>query len=330
MKNDNQYLHENYGRKRGNSFYCNRCKMREADFTCESCDSLRYFCANCDGYVHSTASKRNHVRLIMEKTYVEKAEDGVEIDCIKSFSTDNKAINPEKSYIQDNNIIDNPRSNMMSLDYVNMKTINNNSRVLSPNRSSNNYYENGQLSDNLTALRNQLENVQSVLNEKIATLQTQLEENNKKYNLNIKTLNDKHSVEIRKISNEKDGEIRNLRSKCDELEKFNSDLKFKLEEVNLKLDQTEMEFDDYSNRVEMSEKKRDFDFQELKNFNENKFKILNENFSQEKTKLVNYYEKNIEKLNLGYKESKEKYLILITQRENDIKEIIHKMRIEER
>lgn len=330
MKNDTRYLNENYGSEKGAGFYCTRCKLREADFTCESCDSFRYFCANCDGYVHSSASKRNHLRLIIDKYNEERAEDGVETDYIKSFSTDNKPSNADSSYIQNNNMSNNPRSNLMSQDYVNMKTINSNSRALSPKRTSQIFCENGQLSDNITALKNQLDSVQSVLNEKISTLHSQLEENTKKYNLNFKALNDKHTLEIRKISNEKDGEIRNLKGKCEELENFNSDLKIKIEELNSKLNQTEMEFDDYSNRVQMFEKQRDYDFEELKNFNENKFKILSENFSQEKTKLVNYYEKNIDKLNLGFKESKEKYLNLIKLRENDIKDIIQKMRTEER
>lgn len=40
--------------------------MKKADFQCLQCESFVYFCAACDGYVHSLPSKRNHHRTLLE------------------------------------------------------------------------------------------------------------------------------------------------------------------------------------------------------------------------------------------------------------------------
>ena len=115
-----------------------------------------------------------------------------------------------------------------------------------------------------------------------------------------------------------------------ELEKLNSELNYKLEQSNLKINQLDNEFNEYLNRNELDHKKRDYDFEDLKSYNENRIKLITENFNQEKTKLINYYERNLDRLNNGYKESKEKYLSLLSQREDDIKELIMKMKMEEK
>jgi hypothetical protein len=320
---DNEVKYGNYEKHQINqNIFCNRCRLREGDFTCHSCDPFQYFCANCDGYVHSSASKRLHVRKILEK--IREKVGSVDFDNLKSFSTNHRTIgnNLDNSYTN---------NNILSVgDYVNMKTMQGNSFMQSPGRSSKPDFEKEQLQDKISALENQLENVQSILNEKISNLEIHLEENNKKYNLNLKILNDEHSLEIRKILNEKDGEIRSLKKKNMELDKLNCELNFKLEQSNLKLNQVEIELKEFLNRNELNVKKREYDFEELKNYNDNRIKLISENFAQEKTKLINYYERNIDKLNNGYKESKEKYLSLLSQRENDIKEIIMKMKNEEK
>jgi hypothetical protein len=321
MENEVQYL--NYEKKENSpNLFCNRCRMREADFACDSCDPFRYFCANCDGHVHSSSSKRLHVRKILEK--VKEKLGSVDFDNLKSFSTNHRTIgnNLDNSY---------HTNNLLSVvDYVNMKTIHGNSFMQSPIKNSTQDFETQKLQDKISALDNQLENVQIILNEKISNLQFQLEENNKKYNLNLKILNDEHTLEMRKILSEKDGEIRNLKNKNMELEKLNSELNFRLEQGNLKINQLDNKFNEFLNRNEMDHKKRDYDFEDLKSYNDNRIKLITENFNQEKTKLINYYERNLDKLNNGYKESKEKYLSLLSQREDDIKEIIMKMKHEEK
>ena len=45
------------------SSICNRCKVKQGEFTCNECTPFNTFCANCDAYVHSLPSKRNHNRL---------------------------------------------------------------------------------------------------------------------------------------------------------------------------------------------------------------------------------------------------------------------------
>lgn len=334
---DNDLIYGSLERNQTNpNLFCNRCKMREADFTCDSCDPFRYFCANCDGYVHSSSNKRLHVRKILEKT--KEKLGSIDLENTKSFSTNHRSIghnNLDNSYNANNT-----RSNMMSIDYVNMNTINMNSYIQSPIRMDKNEmqsqsqfkfkYDKEQLEDKIISLERQLENMQNIMNEKISTMEIQNEENKNKYHLNMKILKDEHTLEMRKILIEKDGEMRILRNKNSELEKLNSELNSKLEQVNGKLSHIETEFKEYLNKNEMSIKKRDYDFEELKDYNENRIKLVTENFAQEKTKLINYYERNVDKMNSGYKESKEKYLNLLSQREDDIKDIIYKMRIEEK
>ena len=45
---------------------------------------------------------------------------------------------------------------------------------------------------------------------------------------------------------------------------------------------------------------------------------MNNNYNEDKNKIVNNYEKNIEKLNSGYKESKDKFISMLNEREKDI------------
>lgn len=43
-------------------YYCTRCKVKEAEITCAMCEPFKYFCNNCNDYVHSVPSKKFHVR----------------------------------------------------------------------------------------------------------------------------------------------------------------------------------------------------------------------------------------------------------------------------
>jgi len=43
-------------------YYCSRCKVKESDITCAMCEPYKYFCNNCNDYVHSLPSKKFHVR----------------------------------------------------------------------------------------------------------------------------------------------------------------------------------------------------------------------------------------------------------------------------
>lgn len=52
-------------------YYCSRCKIKEAEITCAMCDPFRYFCSNCNEYVHSVPSKKFHVRRKLQEKLLE-------------------------------------------------------------------------------------------------------------------------------------------------------------------------------------------------------------------------------------------------------------------
>jgi hypothetical protein len=55
---------------------CLRCKNKEAVFNCLSCDSFKFLCTQCDNYVHSLPSKKNHRRnAILEQVNIINQEE---------------------------------------------------------------------------------------------------------------------------------------------------------------------------------------------------------------------------------------------------------------
>jgi hypothetical protein len=274
--------------------YCNRCKLREADFNCDFCEPLKYFCANCDGYIHSSNAKRFHDRILIEKNR-EKVRS-IEFDVFKS---------------------------------TNFNTPTNRLSVKSINTESTSNFERQHDKERINALDRQLDNVQSVLHEKIANLERQLEDNNKKFNLNVKILEDEHTLEIRRIINEKDHEIRLIVNKNQELESANQELNDTLINSQKRIEELENEYNEYICRSEYSDKRREYDVNEMKNYFDNKIKFLSESFEQEKSHIISNYERNLEKLTNGYKESKEKFINLLNTRENDINSLLQKMKNDE-
>lgn len=58
-----------------NIFYCSRCKVKEAEITCAMCDPFKYFCNNCNEYVHSVPSKKFHVRRKIQDKLLESVNN---------------------------------------------------------------------------------------------------------------------------------------------------------------------------------------------------------------------------------------------------------------
>lgn len=46
---------------------CLRCKNKEPSFACMLCDKFKFLCSQCDCYVHSLPSKKNHKRTAINK-----------------------------------------------------------------------------------------------------------------------------------------------------------------------------------------------------------------------------------------------------------------------
>ena len=60
--------------------YCTRCKVTEAEITCAMCDPFKYFCGNCNEYVHSVPSKKFHVRRKIQDKLLESLNNNYEND----------------------------------------------------------------------------------------------------------------------------------------------------------------------------------------------------------------------------------------------------------
>ena len=47
---------------------CNRCRIKQGEFFCNECSPFNIFCSECDTFIHSLPTKRNHQReLITQK-----------------------------------------------------------------------------------------------------------------------------------------------------------------------------------------------------------------------------------------------------------------------
>lgn len=305
--------------------YCSRCKMKEADFYCESCDPYFYFCSTCDGYVHSMNIKRHHQRTIINKS--------------PNFGKD-KGKNYQNANFNSTNAL-----NSINRSYsTHFKTNSdlNYSHTLS-NQNLNNFKENyvndikklfererEDLATKNLALERELDRVKSNLNAKIVNLQSQLEETDKKKNLDLKIMEEEYNIEIKKIITDKDNEIKNLTHKNRELEKSNSELLSKVNEFQNEIFQLKNKFGNLLNSADLEIKQKDSELIELKSYYEKRLNSITENMSEDKNKTISNYERNIVKLNTGYKESKDKYIALLKQRDNDISELLQKMKLEEK
>ena len=50
---------------------CNRCKIKEVEFFCKDCSPFNRYCSNCDTFIHSLPSKREHHRELIHQNYNE-------------------------------------------------------------------------------------------------------------------------------------------------------------------------------------------------------------------------------------------------------------------
>ncbi len=391
-----------------NNNYCNRCKVKTADFKCEPCSPFIFFCASCDGYVHSMNTKRHHDRQLIsrENEKIEKdiyssleSNDGVNFKSVSSMSS---GLDYSQSYRQINSGYNptsnnNPRDNFMSHRESHNKNAGNNSAYMNPinntnnlnhttntnnigninqtqrenykhnlnnspnnltnthNTNNNNGYsgynnyhntvnndstrnhemkniyikEREDLCNKIFSLEKQTEFLKSSSDEKITKLQSLLEETNKRYILEKQMVQDEHELQIKKMANEKDNQIRILEGSNDELHKRNHDLVNEVNSYQHELYHMKNNFSNKLTGAEFDLKQKIKENDDMKDHYEKKINSLNDNFLEDKSKLIANYEKNIEKINNGYKESKEKYLSLLSKRDNDYHELLTKMKKEE-
>jgi hypothetical protein len=337
--------------------YCSRCKMKEADVQCNSCSPFYFFCRSCDEYVHSMSSKKSHDRNLIDKTVSRKI---VNVD--NSMQMNNNDKNEKKTNFNSNQNFNSTQfshyRSQSEFDYTN--TVNMGDRISSsnfrpqtlqsrenfnstvsprsPSSQGENYIneikrmydtEKEELVTKIHILGKQSETIETALKDQIRGLNTQLEESHKKHNMAIKLLQDDHSLQIRKIINDKDGEIKFLSNKISEIEKSNEELLNKVNQYYNEIQVSRVEFNDKVGQLEYELQRRDHEISEMRVYCEKRIEFVNTSYSEDKAKLIENYERSIDRLNFGYKESKEKFLNLINQQEDEYRDLIKRTKIEE-
>ena len=300
---------------------CNRCKVNNGEVTCQECSPFNVFCSNCDGYVHSLPSKRQHNRVSLQ------------INSVDNLNNENQQKQMMFYSVNQSQIETLPYSNRS----VDMNNIGN---ISQQNQQGKNYLneikqiyegEKEELRNQNYLLEKSLSNTTNSLNQRIGDLEHSLNETNTKHAMEIKLLIYNHDEEIKRIVSEKDNQINYLYNQNFELQKANDELLTKLNQYADLINQNKLIYGDKIGSYENTICTLNKDLDELKNFYEKKIAFFTSNFSSEKNKIINSYENTIEKLNEGYNDSKNKYLNVINQRDNEIKELIvnHRTEIED-
>ncbi len=284
------------------SSICNRCKVKQGEFTCNECTPFNTFCANCDAYVHSLPSKRNHNRLplnsrnkISQMTSINMSQ----VDTSIPFS--NRSL--QDTYVMEN--VSSPQSQ----NYINEIR-----KIFEGEKE--------ELINKNFLLQKSLNSTSDSLNQRIADLENQISEMNSKNAMEIKLLIENHEADLKRIVAEKDNQINYLYNQNFELEKANDELVHKVNEYADLVNQNKIIYGDKLTNYENTINSLHEDIDDIKNFYEKKISFFTSNFSSEKNKIINSYENTIEKLNIGYKDSKNKYISVINQRDIEIKELI--------
>lgn len=284
---------------------CNRCKVKQGEFSCGECSPFNTFCANCDTYVHSLPSKRNHNRIPIASRNQQKITSCLSSANISQMETSLPFSNRS---LQDTYIMESS-SLPQSQNYINeIKKIFDG--------------EKEELINKNFLLQKSLNSTSDTLNQRISDLENQINEMNAKNAMEIKMLIENHEAELKRIVSEKDNQINYLYNQNFELEKANDELVHKINEYADLINQNKIIYGDKITNYENTINSLNKDINDVKEFYEKKISFFTSNFSSEKNKIINSYENTIEKLNIGYNDSKNKYLGVINQRDNEIKELI--------
>jgi hypothetical protein len=261
-----------------NGLNCNKCKVKHADFICETCGPLKYFCSNCDGYVHSLPSKRDHNRALIDNSITFRNTD---------YTTNHSRLNTS-SFEQRHNYSSTSPKRYRSPPREGIEDIN-----LSHIRDIKRTHEREKQD-----LLSEIDDIRSSLGGRIELLVNQLEESNKRNCNNIRNMEEDFAFKMRNILAEKDGEINILKRELIDLEAINKDLSKRVNEYSYIIDSQK---DDFNNRLSILDddlKNCESETSTLKTHYEHRIAFLLDQFSEEKAKMKNDYEKQIEKYNL--------------------------------
>lgn len=287
---------------------CNRCKAKDTEMICNDCSPYSNFCVACDNYVHSLPSKRTHKRSKV-LTYKPQQQESNKYQIYSS--TNISQSNTRAPFASSQESMDTQFQNGTS---VSQNYINEIKKIYETEKE--------ELINKNYLIEKKLNNTSVSMNERIQSLTKQLEEQLAKRDIDLHQINETHQMEIQRIIAERDNQIQYLYSKNFELEKANDELMHKLNQYADLMNENKIGYSDQLSTSNNTIHNLERDLAELKDFYESKLGYFTKNFSTEKNKIIDSYEVTIEKLTSGYNDSKGKYVSVINQREEEIKELI--------
>ena len=297
---------------------CNRCKVKQGEYFCNECSPFNIFCSNCDTFIHSLPSKRNHQReLIPQKIIYNETNQNESTlpfsnrSIQSNLNSNSQFISQNPTYVYENNL----KNKNDSKTYIN---------------DIKNIYEGEkeELYNKNFILQKQLNDTQKKYESQILDLKNSINEIKAKNEMEIKKIIENHETELKRIVNEKDNQINYLYNHNFELEKANDELVTKVNQYSDLMNKNKFGFGNKMNNYENTIYSLQRDNDNMKDFYEKKINFFSQNFSTEKNKIINSYEDTLEQLNNNYNDSKEKYNNIIKQRDDEIKDLIKQHRNE--
>lgn len=269
-----------------NILLCTRCKIKPADFQCDECFQGGVYCSNCDGYLHSLPSKRHHFRTPL---HTDDFSQNIPPQQIQTPSP--QGITLTQGYLSEiKNIYETEKQNLQAT---------------------------------IAQLTNELSSTKKSLGERIDFLHSHLEETNQKHNSEIETINTTHLNEMNNILSDKENQIGQLVAELNHQKALNNEMMIKVNEYQKLLDINSISYSNEINQLSNHLDNLNKENYSLETFYKNKIDEINAMNTNEKNKIISSYEMAIEKLNMGYLQSKEKYTNVIQQREDYIKELVN-------
>ena len=297
---------------------CNRCKVKQGEYFCNECSPFNIFCSNCDTFIHSLPSKRNHNRELIPQKIIYNETNQNESTLPFSNRSIQSNLNSNSQFISQNPI------------YVYENNLKNKNDSKTYINDIKNIYEGEkeELYNKNFILQKQLNDTQKKYESQILDLKNSLNEIKAKNEMEIKNLIENHEIELKRIVNEKDNQINYLYNHNFELEKANDELVTKVNQYSDLMNKNKFGFGDKMNNYENTIYSLQRDNDNMKDFYEKKINFFSQNFSTEKNQIIKSYEDTLEQLNNNYNDSKEKYNNIIKQRDDEIKDLIKQHRNE--
>ncbi len=297
---------------------CNRCKVKQGEYFCNECSPFNIFCSNCDTFIHSLPSKRNHNRELIPQKIIYNETNQNESTLPFSNRSIQSNLNSNSQFISQNPI------------YVYENNLKNKNDSKTYINDIKNIYEGEkeELYNKNFILQKQLNDTQKKYESQILDLKNSINEIKAKNEMEIKNIIKNHETELKRIVNEKDNQINYLYNHNFELEKANDELVTKVNQYSDLMNKNKFGFGDKMNNYENTIYSLQRDNDNMKDFYEKKINFFSQNFSTEKNKIINSYEDTLEQLNNNYNDSKEKYNNIIKQRDDEIKDLIKQHRNE--